>query len=118
MYTFENIKNIKIENEQKYDRAVQIMKDESNLNTTNRVAIIRLILDSSSMDIPHVEYVKGKFKSSFIEISHYQFDTEEEMNLVNAMYIAQKEQEVFDKSNFVHDIKATFRILGIRSNWA
>ena len=65
-----------------------------------------------------IQYKKGEveyYHSSIRTIGHYNFLSENEVILANAIYENTKED--FNHNTFVQELKFVFRVLGINSVW-
>lgn len=111
----------KTEDQNIQSKAWKILRDETDLKIGQRMFIRSSFSDFYKKEYPFIsrECKKGKveyYYSEIKEISNLRFDSEKEVILANAIYENIKED--FNPNMFMQQLKFTFRILGVDSNWA
>jgi len=96
--------------------------EEAGFSTGQRVQIRAAFASVNAGKLPFIkidEFKDGQpkyYKSELKQISSLLFESEEEVNLANAMVFAIGND--INVNDFIHQIKAVFRILNIESNWS
>jgi len=109
-----------MKNQELHDKAWKLL-DEKKLNLSQKMMVMANFSDIFKDDYPFIsiKYKKGEieyFKSSIDDIDSYLFESKEEVIMANAIYENTKEN--FNPNDFIQQLKYTFRILGVKSEWS